>query len=57
MDREGKELLVTKKGDGYLFDLAKTAGHVSIVNSGVWHPTNNNLFLTGSSDGTVSVGS
>lgn len=56
LDREGKELLETKKGDGYLFDLAKTAGHVSIVNCGCWHPTNFDLYLTGSNDGTVRLG-
>jgi WD40 repeat protein len=53
-DRDGLQLFESKKGDGYLFDLSRTCGHVSIVNAGCWHPTNPDLFLTCSNDSTVS---
>lgn len=55
VDRDGMELLETKKGDAYLFDLARTAGHVSSVNSGCWHPRNGSLFMTCSNDSTVRL--
>lgn len=34
MDREGKRIVETLKGDMYLTDMYQTHGHISTINSG-----------------------
>lgn len=50
---EGVRKKTTIRGDMYLLDMANTKGHVASVNDGQWHPKENNLFITGSQDGTI----
>ena len=52
-DRDGHELFECKKGDQYLADMARTKGHTSMLNCGVWNPKVKNEFLTCSYDGTL----
>lgn len=54
-DREGRQLAKCIRGDMYLRDLSHTKGHTMEVNCSCWHPTDGNLVLTGSADGTVRV--
>jgi len=37
----------------YLHDMTNTKGHVAAILDGKWHPKNDSLFLTSSSDGTI----
>eukprot|EP00744_Colponema_vietnamica_P016053 GILI01022508.1.p1 GENE.GILI01022508.1~~GILI01022508.1.p1 ORF type:complete len:507 (-),score=129.06 GILI01022508.1:144-1664(-) len=53
--RDGVQLLETMKGDMYITDMARTKGHVSMLTGGAWHPTEKNLFLTCSIDGTLRL--
>ena len=39
----------------YIRDTYNTKGHVSCMTDGMWHPTQNNKFLTSSIDGTVRL--
>ena len=50
---DGVRKKTTIRGDMYLLDMANTKGHVSSINDGQWHPKENNLFITGSQDGTI----
>ena len=54
-DREGKELLRFAKGDMYIRDMVNTKGHTMEVTSVCWHPTERNIVLTASLDGTMRV--
>lgn len=56
----GKDGLASKqylcpKGDQYISDMAKTKGHVQMLNDGSWSPRNQENFLTCSNDGTVRI--
>ncbi|KAG8532272.1 uncharacterized protein KY384_003913 [Bacidia gigantensis] len=53
--RDGEELKEYVKGDMYLRDLHHTKGHISAITTGVWHPTNRNLFVTASTDSTLRI--
>ncbi|EGR27210.1 WD repeat protein [Ichthyophthirius multifiliis] len=55
MNRNGKRGNESIKGDMYLTDMAKTKGHISSVNTGMFHPYDYNIFATGSSDATVRI--
>ena len=55
LDRDGKELYESKKGDQYLHDMSKTKGHTSAVYNAVWHTKERNHFLTCASDSTVRL--
>ncbi|KRX04929.1 WD40-repeat-containing domain [Pseudocohnilembus persalinus] len=55
MNREGKLLNVSTKGDMYITDMAKTYGHVSEITDGQFHPIENNIFATCSTDSTVRI--
>jgi len=55
MDREGKRIVETLKGDMYLIDMYQTHGHISVINAGEFHPDSNDHFLTCSDDGTVRL--
>ena len=50
VDRDGSELYQCLKGDMYIVDLARTHGHVAMVNGVAWHPHRRHHFITGSSD-------
>ncbi|KAK9474208.1 WD40-repeat-containing domain protein [Dipodascopsis tothii] len=53
--RDGEEVAEYVRGDMYLRDMNNTDGHVAEITSGVWHPTDKNVFVTGSLDSTVRV--
>lgn len=55
LDRDGFEAMECVKGDQYLFDMAKTKGHVSMLNCGCWHPKDREKFMTCGDDGTVRL--
>lgn len=55
IDRDGFDVAECLKGDQYFNDLAKTSGHVAMVNSGIWHPTRKTIFATASADSTVRI--
>ncbi|XP_046851509.1 WD repeat-containing protein 70-like isoform X2 [Xenia sp. Carnegie-2017] len=55
LDRDGFEAMECIKGDQYLFDMAKTKGHVSMLNCGCWHPKDREKFMTCGDDGTVRL--
>ncbi|KAJ1658695.1 hypothetical protein IWQ61_002103 [Dispira simplex] len=52
-DRDGDTLAEYAKGDMYLRDLRRTAGHTMALTQVGWHPTNKTRFYTASLDGTV----
>lgn len=54
-DRDGREIIGFCKGDMYLRDLAHTKGHTMSVTCVQWHPTEKNLVMTSSLDGTVRL--
>lgn len=54
-NRDGKEVLECIKGDMYISDLNHTRGHTHMVKDGQWSPTENNIFMTCSSDSTVRL--
>lgn len=37
----------------YIQDMANTKGHVAAITGGMWHPKEDNLFISASLDGTV----
>lgn len=55
LDRDGFELFECPKGDQYIRDMAKTKGHVTMLNDGCWHPKDKREFLTCSNDGTLRI--
>ena len=54
-DRDGKELIKFVRGDMYLRDLSNTKGHTMEVTGVQWHPTEKEIVLTCSLDGTLRV--
>lgn len=42
-------------GDKYIRDMHKTRGHTGMLTYGQWHPTDMNVFMTSSIDGTVRL--
>lgn len=55
LNRDGREELEFVKGDMYISDYNHTRGHVGIVSSGKWHPTDENIMVTSSLDSTVRI--
>lgn len=55
VDRDGVSKMTTAKGDQYINDMAKTKGHVAMLNCGCWNPQKKEEFLTCSNDGTIRV--
>jgi WD40 repeat protein len=55
IDREGKNVLECVKGDQYIVDMAKTKGHVGMLNDGCWNPKMKQEFMTCSIDGTIRI--
>lgn len=54
-DREGKELMKFVRGDMYLRDLSNTKGHTMEVTGVQWHPTEKEIVLTCSLDGSLRI--
>ncbi|KAL0484142.1 WD repeat-containing protein [Acrasis kona] len=54
-DRDGFPLATFKKGDPYISDMNKTAGHIASLTGACWHPKHRELCLTSSVDGTLRV--
>ncbi|RKP39401.1 WD40-repeat-containing domain protein [Dimargaris cristalligena] len=54
-DRDGDTLEQFAKGDMYIRDQRRTAGHTMAITRVGWHPTNTNTFYTASRDGTVRI--
>lgn len=54
-DREGKELIKFVRGDMYLRDLSNTKGHTMEVSGAQWHPTEKEVVLTCSLDGSLRI--
>ncbi|PRD21945.1 UNVERIFIED_CONTAM: wdr70 [Trichonephila clavipes] len=54
-DRDGFELLECPKGDQYISDMARTKGHIAMLNDGCWHPRIKEEFLTCSNDGSLRI--
>ncbi|XP_013785489.1 WD repeat-containing protein 70-like [Limulus polyphemus] len=54
LDRDGFEIFECAKGDQYITDMARTKGHIAMLNDGCWHPREKE-FLTCSNDGTLRL--
>lgn len=55
MDREGQEIIQFVRGDMYVTDKSKTAGHTAAVTAADWHPLERDWVLTGSIDGSARL--
>ncbi|CAN7985010.1 unnamed protein product [Ixodes hexagonus] len=55
LDRDGFEVMECVKGDQYITDMARTKGHVAMLNYGCWHPRTREDFLTCANDGTLRL--
>lgn len=55
LDRDGFEVMECVKGDQYIADMARTKGHVAMLNYGCWHPRSREDFLTCANDGTLRL--
>lgn len=55
LDRDGSELMECAKGDQYITDMARTKGHVAMLNCGCWNPRQRDEFLTCAYDGTLRL--
>lgn len=54
-DRDGKEIIKFVRGDMYLRDLSNTKGHTMEVTCVQWHPTEKDVVLTCSLDGSMRI--
>ena len=55
LDRDGRQLAQSPKGDQYLSDMAKTKGHVASLRAGAWHPRDKNVIASCAEDCTTRV--
>lgn len=55
VDRDGYVKMECPKGDQYIRDMAKTRGHISMLNYGCWNPRERSEFITCSNDGTIRL--
>lgn len=55
LDRDGHEKMECPKGWQYIADMAKTEGHVAMLNGACWHPKIKEQFLTCSNDCTLRL--
>ena len=53
IDRDARTKFECIKGDPYIIDMARTKGHVGMLNAGCWNPRDRTQFLTASMDGSV----
>ncbi len=54
-DRDGNDIIKFVKGDMYLRDLTNTKGHTMEVTALQWHPSDKNIILTSSLDGSLRI--
>lgn len=54
-DGTNKNQPTCPKGDQYIQDMAKTKGHVQMLNDGSWSPRDRNEFITCSNDATIRL--
>lgn len=47
--------MLCPKGDQYIADMAKTKGHIQMLNDGSWNPKEKSNFLTCSNDATIRL--
>ena len=55
LDRDGRQLAASPKGDQYLSDMAKTKGHVASMRAGAWHPRDKHVLASCGEDCTTRV--
>ena len=55
LDRDGRQIASSPKGDQYLSDMAKTKGHVASMRAGAWHPRDSNVVASCGEDCTTRV--
>jgi len=55
VNRDAGGVLECIKGDQYITDMARTKGHVGMLNAGCWNPKNKAQFLTSSIDGSIRI--
>ena len=55
LDRDGRQLASSPKGDQYLSDMAKTKGHVASMRAAVWHTGDKNVLASCGEDCTTRV--
>ena len=55
LDRDGRQLGSSPKGDQYLSDMAKTKGHVASMRAGAWHPREKHVLASCGEDCTTRV--
>jgi WD40 repeat protein len=54
-DRDGIPILTCVKGDPYIADMSNTKGHTMSLTAAQWHPSERDLVMTASYDGTVRL--
>ena len=54
-DREAIEIIKFCRGDMYIRDLSNTKGHTMEVTGVAWHPSDKNIILTSSMDGSMRI--
>lgn len=52
-DRDATPVVLFRKGNYNLSDMARTVGHIAAVTGAHWHPQDANTMITSSTDGTV----
>jgi len=55
VDRDARTKFECVKGDQYIVDMAKTKGHVGMLNAGCWNPKDRTQFLTAAIDGSLRI--
>ena len=53
IDRDARTKFECIKGDPYIVDMARTKGHVGMLNDGCWKPKDRTQFITASIDGSI----
>lgn len=54
-DRDGVDIITFVRGDMYIRDMTNTKGHTMEVTGVYWHPTNKDIILSSSLDGTLRI--
>jgi hypothetical protein len=54
-DRDGADVIRFVRGDMYLRDLSNTKGHTMEVTGVAWHPSEKNMVMTSSLDGSIRL--
>lgn len=53
--RDGTEIVQFVRGDMYIVDITHTKGHTMEVTGVKWHPTDKNIIITSSLDGSIRI--